>query len=284
MNIRRPRKTRTSRAEALLQETSADPAAPLARLLAASSGDGHDGELIGRDQALSAFRAAVIDPPERPSMFKSLLTLKVGVAVAAVTILGGASLAAAHEGVFPGQAQGGRGHGKPSAKHKKGHDGHGNRPTAAPTPTSPTAVPSADPELTRLCRIVLAKKKRHHHARPKGHQRPKAHPSKRVHPSPRPSWTPSAKPATPPTPDLSALIKAAGGADKVKAFCKNLLAHPAPRPVPTTPPTAAPTAVPTTAPTTVPTGVPTTAPTGRPGKFPTARPEDDHGKPRPEGR
>jgi hypothetical protein len=79
---------------------------------------------------------------------------------------------------------------------------------------------------------------------------------------------------------FSNLAKAAGGADKIAAYCATVAApgasgkHTASRPStapgkPATAPTGKPQSVPTGRPTTRPTGRPTTAPTGRPTTAPT---------------
>jgi hypothetical protein len=73
------------------------------------------------------------------------------------------------------------------------------------------------------------------------------------------------------SPAFSALITAAGGTDKVAAFCTSLLAT-QPGNGPTTHPGGKPSSLPTPANTTHPTGKPTTDPTGHPTGKPTSHP------------
>src|SRR3954471_19764306 len=103
MSIRRHRRIGNGIPEPLLRRTATEaPEVPdaLVNVLVAATAPGHPEELAGREQALAAFREAPSSSPtRRRSMFKSLLTLKVGLGVVAATTAGGAAFAATDGGL-----------------------------------------------------------------------------------------------------------------------------------------------------------------------------------------
>ncbi|GAA2726817.1 hypothetical protein [Actinocorallia aurantiaca] len=138
-----------------------EDATPLDRVLAALTVPAHPGELDGRDRALAAFQEAAARPlpVSRANPVKSararLLTVKTGLAVLCVTVLGGGVALATGTGLtFPGNDDG-----KPVFR------GEGIRlePKRAPSTGSPTArpTPSSSPEarLAALCRQILRDEK-----------------------------------------------------------------------------------------------------------------------------
>jgi hypothetical protein len=223
-----------------------DPADPLARLLAAAAAPTNPGELSGEEQALAAFRAARADPVATPARAPRRRGIRTGtaawVAGLAATATAGVAFAAAGldrpagpTAPAPTAPVGTSTAGSPTG----GPDG---TPTDAPggvgTPTPSDARtggagpgrPAGVPQLTGLCHAYLAK--------PAG-QRAKA----------------LEKTA------FADLVAAAGGADRVEAYCRGLVPERSPHPTPD-PRGARPTA-PAAAPPT--TAVPTAAaPTGRP--------------------
>lgn len=198
---------------------------PVAALLAAAASAPRPDELAGAGAALAAFRAtpSAASHPASPQASRRrlgatrlapLLAAKlVLTATAATAAVGGVSLAAA-TGTLPAPLQ------------RAAHNAFGAPPPSGaavlqaqpserqPAPaastraTSPPAPPSADaplvvlppPALRGLCVAVQAP------AAPRGTPQPA---------SPRPT-----------PPPLAALTRAAGGADKVAAFCAELLATP----------------------------------------------------------
>jgi hypothetical protein len=216
----RPRLRRAA-AEHLLDGAVDGGPGPLAELLSAAAAPAHPGELAGRADAVTAFRAhhAAVPAPRRGSMLKTALAKALTVkaaAIAAVAVGGGVALAAT-TGVLPNPLSGSSG--KPSASHSANAD------------HSPGAKGSPSPNLEGLCKAYAAK--------PEG-ERGKALQS----------------------PAFQALITAAGGQDKVTAYCTTLL--PSAKP---TEPGGKPSGVPTAKPSGVPTVKPSEHPSG-----PTATP------------
>lgn len=249
MNAHPPRRVDRKTAERLLGGAVVDPRDnfdPLVRLLAATCAPAHPGELAGEQMAMEAFRAAHLDlvrQPERRSMIQTalakLLTLKVAVAAGvAVATTGGVALAAS-TGTLPLPA---------------GLGGHTAK--ATPTPHA-TAEPSeaADakgkgspsPSLIGLCHAYTAGVGNN--------------PGKALE-----------------NPAFTVLITAAGGKDKVAAYCETTLAAAkkgesspsADRP--TSRPDGASSAHPTAKPDKAPTAKPSDAPNSHPTEAPTAHP------------
>ncbi|HVB28078.1 MAG TPA: PT domain-containing protein [Mycobacteriales bacterium] len=227
----------------------------LAGLLSAASGAPLEAELVGEQQALAAFRTAhgprLATParlrPRRSAMITSLsamISSKLALAAAAGAVTLGGATAAAYANALPNALQN-FAHdtiGAPAGSHSPS----GVAPTTRPTPTATPVGPNASgPAAYGLCTAYLASTKSSNNGA-------------------------SASPA----PAFQALISAAGGADKVAAYCA--AATPGgqhPTGAPTTHPTGAPTAHPTGAPTTHPTSAPTAHPTGEPTSVPTGAPQ-----------
>jgi len=226
-------------AEALLRGVPATrhAAGPLGAHLDAACAPGHPHELAGRSASVAAFRAAHQQPAaqqRRTSMIKTwlakLLTVKAA-ALLTVTAAGGMALAAT-TGALPNPLTDTPA-ATPSAAHATG------RPTATPSHPDrrPTAMPSAS--LLGLCHAYTAGAGADH--------------GKALS-----------------DPAFTDLITAAGGTDKVTAFCASILAsaaanaasHPA-APADTAHPTG------THGPgDTHPTGEPTSHPSGPPASHP----------------
>jgi hypothetical protein len=269
MSIRRPRRIGNEIAEQLLRRTVTDaPEAPaaLVRVLANTAAPGHPDELAGREQALAAFREAPdSSPTRRRSMFKSLLTLKVGLGVVATTTVGGAAFAATTDGGLPRPLH------RDAGQHAKAPKLDQKKAGAAPTKAA-TAAPTgsaADQKLAELCRVLLQRERQHQVGHP-GEPKPTGVPTAKATPQVRPTGTPSVRPTGIPAHDAKAfvaLVKAAGGKKKVKRFCENLLDPAKPHgSTPTGGPTAPPTPMPTAGqtPPPAPTAKPTAPFTGRP--------------------
>jgi hypothetical protein len=176
---------------------------PLNDLLVAAAAPARDGELAGEHAAVTAFRAARLETalqPRRPSMLKTLLakllTAKIAAAAAALAVAAGGVATAAATGYLPtplgGNSTVAPTHsstpttsGRPSPAGTGERDDHG----AAPPPGSPSPSPS----LTGLCNAYTAGA---------GSEHGKALDS----------------------PAFGTLITAAGGKDKVDAYCATLLA------------------------------------------------------------
>lgn len=252
MNAHPSRRIDRKTAERLLGGTAVDPrdhSDPLVRLLAATCAPAHPGEFVGEQIAMDAFRAAHLDlvrRPERRSMIQTalakLLTLKVAVAAGvAVAATGGVALAAS-TGALP---------------LPTGLGGHTAK--ATPTPGEATARPSEaaeakgnaspSPSLVGLCHAYTAGAG--------------DNPGKALE-----------------NPAFSVLISAAGGKDKVAAYCETTLAaakkgesspsagRPTSRPDGATNAhsTAKPDSAPSTKPSDAPNSHPTAAPTAHPSR------------------
>jgi hypothetical protein len=198
MNDHRSRRIDRRTAERLLRgapgQTRATGHDRLSDLLAAASAPARDGELTGERAAMAAFRdARLATAPQRrrPWMLKialaNLLTVKIAAATAAAA--GGIALAAA-AGTLPGQQ-----------REEPAPTGGTNvvATTSAPEATKhgksdqkPDHSASPSPSLEGLCKAYTAGA---------GSEHGKAHEN----------------------PAFSALITAAGGADRVPAFCTDLL-------------------------------------------------------------
>lgn len=204
---------------------------PLACLLAvAAAAPAHDRELAGEAEAVMAFRRALSGPapqPRRPLMSATKLFVAKAVLAAVVVSGGGVALAAA-TGHVPSNLTG--------------------TPAAASSAASATVMPSANgkpathpasspsPSLRGLCQAYTA----------------------HVGSSPGKALD---------SPAFSALITAAGGKNKVAAFCGSMLsAQPGNRP--TAHPGGKPSPLPTPENTTHSTGKPTGHPTGPPTSHP----------------
>lgn len=241
MKANRRRRLNRNAAEQLLRGGSASgPASPLsdhyalASLLVAAAAPEGDRELAGEAEAVTAFRRALLGPapqPRRPSMSATKLLVAKAV-LATVGVSGGGVALAAATGHLPANLAGTSAAAVSSASATA-------MPSADGKSTShPTASPS--PSLGGLCRAYTA------HVG--------SNPGKALD-----------------SPAFTALITAAGGKDKVAAFCASLLAtHPGN--APTSHPSGKPSSLPTSANTTHPTGKPTTVPTGHPTGGPTSHP------------
>jgi len=240
MSTSRRRRLNRTTAEQLLRGMPASPPADgdvLASLLVAAAAPPHDRELAGEAEAAAAFRQAHLSPapqPRRPSMSATKL-LAVKAVLAAMGITGGGVALAAATGHLPSQPGG-----TPAAAGSAQAPASATAtPSASGTPASgPAASPS--PSLRGLCQAYTAGA---------GHNPGKA----------------------PGNPAFTALITAAGGKDKVAAFCTSLLAA-KPGHTPTPHPAGKPSSLPSQAQTAHPTGKPTTVPTAHPTGKPTSRP------------
>lgn len=265
MRANRRRRLNRNAAEQLLRgEPAGGPAGlsadcdALASLLAAAAAPAlvHDRELAGEAEAVMAFRRALLGPaPQSRRPLMSATKLLVAKAVfAAVGVTGGGVALAAATGHLPSN--------------------HTGTPAAASSAASASAMPSADGKST-------------------SHPTPSPSQSQSSSSSPSPSLRGLCQAYTAhggsspgkalDTPAFSALITAAGGKDKVAAFCASLLAtkpgngptsHPGGKPssLPTSANTTHSTGKPTTVPSDHPTGKPTTVPTDHPTGKPTSHP------------
>jgi hypothetical protein len=181
----------------------------LAALLAAAGGPVRPVELAGEQTLLAALRITLSSPayePRRSSMIKTavmkLLTVKVGVAVATATAAGGLATAAA-TGNLPATLTGSDQAG-PGTATDGWHAGGKLSPAPSASkgkdqedPRGPQGSPS--PSLVGLCHAVSAGNKTEH--------------GKALQ-----------------NPAFTSLITAAGGPDKVAAFCSALLSSPSAEP------------------------------------------------------
>ncbi len=248
MNTHRPRRIDRKTAERLLRGDRAVPEGgpdPLADLLAAATAPPRADELAGEQAALAAFREAHlvgVHQSRRGSMIKTsiakLLTVKAAAAAVAATAVGGVALAAS-TGTLPSPL-----HHSTSTAHPTA------RPTGGPASGEPSAAAagaahaSPSPSLVGLCHAYTAGA---------GHNPGKALDN----------------------PAFTALITAAGGKDKVAAYCAKILSDRPGNASATHRPGGAPTAHPTGAPATHPagdsghrSGKPSTHPTGEPATRP----------------
>ena len=176
-------------AEQLLTGAPVGGARPLNDLLAAAAAPGRDGELAGEQAAVAAFQAARLEPATqaRRPMLKTLLTTRFAAATVAALVTAGGVATAAATGYLQNPLRG--------------------NPTVAPTPATTSATSSStsaehgasssagtpSPSLTGLCNAYTAGA---------GSEHGKALDS----------------------PAFGALIAAAGGKDKVDAYCATVLA------------------------------------------------------------
>ncbi len=241
MSTNRRRRLSRKTAELLLRGCPASPLADgdaLAGLLVAAAAPAHDRELAGEAEAVTAFREAHLSPvtqSRRPLMSATTKLLAVKAVLAAMGVTGGGVALAAATGHLPSQL-GGTPAAASSAKASASA-------TATPSATEsskshPTASPS--PSLRGLCQAYTAG----------------------VGSNPGEALD---------NPAFTALITAAGGKDKVAAFCTSLLAA-KPNHRATPHPTGKPSSLPTQAPTAHPTGKPTAIPTAHPTGKPTSHP------------
>ncbi|MEU7875173.1 PT domain-containing protein [Dactylosporangium sp. NPDC049140] len=240
MSIRRTRRITAATAERLLADAGSDRIDDqhhlLAAVLAASAGPAQPAELIGRRQAVAGFRTAQLHPAppqRRQSVIKTALVKLLTVKAATVAVLavgaGGVALAAT-TGALPNPLNS---HANPAASAGDSH--LSARPSASEHGPG-NANPS--PSLVGLCHAYTAGAGAEH--------------GKALE-----------------NPAFGALITAAGGKDKVDAYCAKLLATSASE---SARPGGQPSEHPTGAPTNHPTGAPTSAPTnhstGRPSPQP----------------
>jgi hypothetical protein len=189
-------------AEQLLDGGPGGPAA-LTRLLTAAASPARPGELASEDACLAGYRsvrAAVVARPQAGGRLRTavsrLLTLKVGVAALATTLGVGTALAAASSVLPPEQPPGGDGPvvSAPAApvpatsRTSKAPGRVQPVPPAAPTPTATPPPPSLDGQ----CRAYTAGNKAEH--------------GKALD-----------------NPAFARLVAAAGGKDKVDAYCAGVL-------------------------------------------------------------
>jgi hypothetical protein len=241
MSTSRRRRLNRTAAEQLLRSRPASLLADgdaLASLLVAAAAPARDRELAGEAEAVTAFREAHLSPvtqPRRPLMSATTKLLAIKAALAVMGVTGGGVALAAATGHLPSQLGG-----TPAAA---GSAQASASATATPSPSrSPESNPAASPSpsLRGLCQAFTAGAG--------------SNPGKALG-----------------NPAFTALITAAGGKDKVAAFCTGLLAA-KPGHTPTAHPTGKPSSLPTQAPTAHPTGKPTTIPTAHPTAHPTGKP------------
>ncbi|ABW09958.1 conserved hypothetical protein [Parafrankia sp. EAN1pec] len=193
MSTHRPRRIGRGEAERMLRGGPVNDgvgADPLADLLAAVAAPARDGELDGEEAAVAAFREArlthVTQPRRKPMikmMFAKLLTVKVAALAAGATAIGGVAVAAS-TGVLPIAG---------------GGDSAAVSPTASPSAEVsvpaihvPSAGASVSVSLLGLCHTYTA------------------------------AAATDAR-TTLDSPNMRALVTAAGSPDKVDAFCAKAL-------------------------------------------------------------
>jgi hypothetical protein len=210
MNTQGPRRIDRETAERMLcgdPITARDSRWPLASLLVAAAAPALPAELASEQACVDRFRAASRIPARRPrrlSVIKAtvlrLLTVKAAIAALATTAAGGVAFAASTgtlhnplgghaSGVAPGVTAS-----QPVAKHAKPSEGTGDRGADGQGRNGgPAASHAPSPSLVRLC-----------HAYDEGN---KAEHGKALD-----------------NPAFTVLITAAGGRDRVDAYCSALLA------------------------------------------------------------
>jgi hypothetical protein len=227
-------------AEQLLRGGSASPLADddvLASLLVAAAAPSHGRELAGEVEAVTAFREAHLSPatqPRRPLMSATTKLLAVKALLAAMGITGGGVALAAATGHLPSQLGG-----TPAAASSAQASASATATASASGSPGSSPAASPSPSLHGLCQAYTAGVG--------------SNPGKALD-----------------NPAFTALITAAGGKEKVAAFCTSLLAT-KPGHTPSPHPTGKPSSLPTQAPTAHPTGKPTTIPTAHPTGKPTSR-------------
>lgn len=233
MNAQRPRRMDPDTAERLLSGANVDPRdAPeaLVRLLTATCAAPHPAELVGEQAAMAAFRAAQFDRTHEhrsrsmtETILAKLLSLKVAAAVAVTVAATGGMALAATNGVLPNPLRDATG-AKPST-----HTTGGPSADATGRPANPHPQGSPSPSLVGLCRAYQAGVD--------------DNPGKALE-----------------NPAFAVLITAAGGREKVDAFCERTVEAESDR-----------RRTPGNAPTGRPGGTPTTRPAGRPTDRPTSQ-------------
>ncbi|MFC0548284.1 hypothetical protein [Kutzneria chonburiensis] len=187
-------------AEEMLDGAPAAGGHPLNALLAVAAAPARDSELAGEHAAVAAFRAARLTSaaqPRRPLLAK-LFSAKLAAVVAVLAVAAGGVATAAVIGYLPGPLGGNSHVAPPSRTGDPGSSAVAPPPTSHPTTTehengaAPTSG-SPSPSLTGLCNAFTAGA---------GSDHGKALDN----------------------PAFSALITAAGGRDKVDAYCADLLA------------------------------------------------------------
>lgn len=176
---------------------------PLTHLLAAAATPAGPGELPGEEQAVAAFRAARANPVPAPAPAPRRRRIRVGAAAwaagLAATATAGVTFAAVsldrpEQPAPPVPSTAGSGDTGSTARSQEGTPGAGTSgPAASPTPVpGGPGHPATMRQLTGLCRAYLAK------------------------PDPQRA-TALAEPA------FADLVVAAGGADRVAAYCVQLV-------------------------------------------------------------
>jgi hypothetical protein len=221
MSTHRSRRIDRRTAEHLLrgapQREQAAGSDPLSDLLAAAAAPAREGELAGEQAALTAFRTAHLadaPQPQRESMLKTtlakLVTVKIAIAAAAVVAAGGVAVAAV-TGTLPtqggdtattsvtstvasttGQQTGGRQSEVPGKPAGTGKNAPQNAPDVTTDGTGRGDPASPAPSVEGLCHAYTA-------GAGSGHGKALGNPA------------------------FGALITAAGGQEKVPAFCADLL-------------------------------------------------------------
>lgn len=178
---------------------------PLDRVLAALTAPAHPSELRDKEKVLAAFREAAARPAPQPAPRGTraggrarLLTVRAGIAALCATLLGGGVAVATGAGLPLGE--------KKEARSSSDRAPELSRKQApAPVPASSTARPSPTDaprrDLATACRKILREKRENR--------------EKKEH-----RWRPG--PAELRDPGFAALAKAAGGPDRVYAYCLRL--------------------------------------------------------------
>ncbi|MEX5711060.1 hypothetical protein AB1484_22835 [Parafrankia sp. FMc6] len=193
MSTHRPRRIGRGEAERMLRGGPVNDgvgADPLADLLAAAAAPARDGELDGEEAAVAAFREArlthVTQPRRKPMiklMFAKFLTVKVAALAAGATAIGGVAVAAS-TGVLPIAGGGGSAAVSPTVTP--------SAEVSIPAIHVPSASASVSASLLGLCHTYTA------------------------------AAATDAR-TTLDSPNMHALVTAAGSPDKVDAFCAKAL-------------------------------------------------------------
>ncbi|MBI1758197.1 MAG: hypothetical protein HYR62_03085 [Actinobacteria bacterium] len=214
----------------------ADPA--LRAVVEALRAPGTEAELVGQEAVVAAFVAAqnrsTSRPTRRSSVLSSLLASKIAMAAAVGAVTVGGTAAAAYTGTLPGSLQGiaHRTIGAPEATDGK----QVTDPNERTHPGAERSEHAKGPDATGPAAFGLCTAFEHGGL------------------------------ATPST-AYASLERAAGGKDRIKAYCAAIRRpgeHPTPTGAPSDHPTGMPTDHPTGMPSTHPTGMPTGHPTGHP--------------------
>jgi hypothetical protein len=236
-------------AENLLGGTAGGPDR-LSKVLAAAAAPAAPRELTGEGLALAEYRAASLDPigpPRRTSMLKTTVSKVLAaklLAASAVAVLatGGVAVAAATNTLpEPAQRAAHNAFNAPAPHHGKPKHNHGQDKQKAPKSSDANkGSPAPSPSLDGLCHAYQAGVANHH-------------PKKLTNPA------------------FHALVVAAGGADKLGAYCTKLIGAPGTHPSdePDDPEDTS-SAHPTGKPSAHPTGKPSTHPTSKSSEHPSS--------------